>query len=180
MRTKGDFRRCTMQKKTSKVRIYILPYSENDGAVTLKKGTAAMEEQQLFTTGWLQPQILWEHNARLLREQFRCEAYVRMSSVNKFKKDAGRRAPVFFQYSSTHNIHEIRIWKNRDIPQILTNTKRSRQHCQPWAIPRHKWSGIEKEKDLPATSRQVLAWCNHQMWKLSPAAAVSHRHQASA
>jgi hypothetical protein len=51
MRTKGDFRRCTMQKKTSKVRIYILPYSENDGAVTLKKRTAAMEEQQLFTTG---------------------------------------------------------------------------------------------------------------------------------
>jgi hypothetical protein len=51
MRTKGDFRRCTMQKKTSKVPIYILPYSENDGAVTLKKRTAAMEEQQLFTTG---------------------------------------------------------------------------------------------------------------------------------
>jgi hypothetical protein len=51
MRTKGDFRRCTMQKRTSKVCIYILPYSKNDGAVTLKKGTAAMEEQQLFTTG---------------------------------------------------------------------------------------------------------------------------------
>jgi hypothetical protein len=48
----------------------------------LKRGTAAMEEQQLFTTGWLQPQILWEHNARLLlREQFWCEAYVHMSSV---------------------------------------------------------------------------------------------------
>ena len=40
-----------MQKKTSKVRIYILPYSENDGEVTLKRGTAAMEEQELFTTG---------------------------------------------------------------------------------------------------------------------------------
>jgi hypothetical protein len=40
-----------MQKKTSKVRIYILPNSKNDGEVTLKKGTAAMEEQQLFTTG---------------------------------------------------------------------------------------------------------------------------------
>jgi hypothetical protein len=51
MRTKGDFRRCTMQKKKRKVRIYILPYSENEGEVTLKKGTAAMEEQQLFTTG---------------------------------------------------------------------------------------------------------------------------------
>jgi len=51
MRTKGDFRRCTMQKRTSKVCIYILPYSKNDAAVTLEKGTAAMEEQQLFTTG---------------------------------------------------------------------------------------------------------------------------------
>jgi hypothetical protein len=40
-----------MQKNTFKVRIYILPYSKNDGEVTLKKGTAAMEEQQLFTTG---------------------------------------------------------------------------------------------------------------------------------
>ena len=47
-----------MQKRTSKVRIYILPYSENDGAVTLKKRTAAMEEQQLLTTGQQQPQIL--------------------------------------------------------------------------------------------------------------------------
>ena len=33
MRTKGDFRRCTMQKRTSKVCIYILPYSKNDAAV---------------------------------------------------------------------------------------------------------------------------------------------------
>ena len=47
-----------MQKKTSKVPIYILPYSENDAAVTLEKGTAAMEEQQLLTTGQQQPQIL--------------------------------------------------------------------------------------------------------------------------
>jgi hypothetical protein len=38
-------------EENSKVRIYILPYSEHDGEVTLKRGTAAMEEQQLFTTG---------------------------------------------------------------------------------------------------------------------------------
>jgi hypothetical protein len=38
--------------------------------VTLENGTAAMEEQQLLTNGWQQPQILWEHNAWLLREQF--------------------------------------------------------------------------------------------------------------
>jgi hypothetical protein len=49
MRTKGDFRKGTTQKTKSKERIYILPYSENDAAVTLEKGTAAMEEQQLFT-----------------------------------------------------------------------------------------------------------------------------------
>ena len=40
-----------MQKRTSKVYTYILPYSENDGAVTLENGTAAMEEQQLLTNG---------------------------------------------------------------------------------------------------------------------------------
>jgi hypothetical protein len=51
MRTKGDFSKGTTQKTTSKERIYILPYSKNDAAVTLEKGTAAMEEQQLFTTG---------------------------------------------------------------------------------------------------------------------------------
>jgi len=51
MRTKGDFRKGTTQKTTSKEHIYILPYSKNDAAVTLEKGTAAMEEQQLFTTG---------------------------------------------------------------------------------------------------------------------------------
>jgi hypothetical protein len=49
MRTKGDFRKGTTQKTKSKECIYILPYSENDAAVTLEKGTAAMEEQQPFT-----------------------------------------------------------------------------------------------------------------------------------
>jgi hypothetical protein len=47
-----------MQKRTSKVRICILPYSENDGAVTLKKGTEGMVERQLLTTGQQQPQNL--------------------------------------------------------------------------------------------------------------------------
>ena len=51
MRTNGDSRRCTTQKTTSNERIYILPYSKNDAAVTLENGTAAMEEQQLLTTG---------------------------------------------------------------------------------------------------------------------------------
>ena len=41
----------TTQKTTSKERIDILPYSEKDDAVTLENGTAAMEEQQLLTTG---------------------------------------------------------------------------------------------------------------------------------
>jgi hypothetical protein len=51
MRTEGDCRRCTTQKTTSNECIYILPYSKNnDAAVTLENGTAAMEEQQLLKT----------------------------------------------------------------------------------------------------------------------------------
>jgi hypothetical protein len=38
--------------------MYTLPYSKNDAAVTFEKGTAAMEENQLLTTGQQQPQIL--------------------------------------------------------------------------------------------------------------------------
>ena len=180
MRTKGDFRRCTMQKKT--VRGAHISYL-----------TAKTMVQSLWRKG--QQQWRNSNSSQLVDCSHKfCENTMRDYCANNFgvkltyvchpwislkRMRAGMRQ-FFFQYSSTHNIHEIRIWKNRDIPQILTNTKRSHQHCQPWAIPRHKWSGIEKEKDLPATSRQVLAWCNHQMWKLSPAAAVFHRHQASA
>jgi hypothetical protein len=47
-----------MQKRTSKVCIYILPNSKNDAAVSLKKGTAAMVEHKLLTTGQQQPQIM--------------------------------------------------------------------------------------------------------------------------
>jgi hypothetical protein len=38
--------------------MYTLPYSKKDAAVAFEKGTAAKEEQQLFTTGQQQPQIL--------------------------------------------------------------------------------------------------------------------------
>ena len=65
-----------MQKKTSKVRIYILPYSKNDAAVSLKKGTAAMVEHKLLTTGQQQPQIMWEMHAQWSRKRIRYRSHI--------------------------------------------------------------------------------------------------------
>jgi hypothetical protein len=73
MRTKDDSERGTKKERTSDERHQPLPMTTDDSAVTWRKGTAAREKWELFSTRRQQPQI-FVNNAGIMHTSV-CHPY---------------------------------------------------------------------------------------------------------